>query len=156
MSKNPTNLNLSQVKKEVNSLYNDKKRVTFSNGSKIDVDVKFRPSTRSLVVAEIMDLLQKALEDKRDIGNGKFLAISTMLIIKHFTTIQTDAKTYDELLEMSVLLHDGGYTDKIIESLDKEELEEMYKQLNEAVSTLNQEIQKLVSENEAIPDADIQ
>jgi len=145
---NPKDLSLSLIKKEDANKYKEKKRIYFDNGSKIDIDVAFRPTKISMVSAEVLNIIQEALDNKKQLDAGVVLGITTMLIIKHFTTIKIDGNMdYDGYMEMLKLMNDNGYTNKILESFDKDELEKVYKEVNNALSILGSELNKLLVEN---------
>jgi hypothetical protein len=149
MSNNIKNLSMSLVKKQDAQKFKDKKRVNFDN-AKVDVDVVFRPSKRGVVVAEMMEVIQQAFTEQKKIDAGIGIAISTMLIIKHFTSIETDASDYDGFLEMTKLLNDGDYTSKILESFEPSELEKMFEELNTTLNMVTNEIDKVLEENKEI------
>lgn len=157
MSKTTKNLSMSLVKKQDAAKYKDKKRVNFDD-VKVDVDVVFRPSKRNLVVAEMLDVLHNALVEKRKMDGGIGLIISNALIIKHFTSIETDAEGYEGLISMLTLLKDGEYLEKIMSAFDKEQLEIMYEEINQGIlitkEIIDKEVEKANSEGEK--DADIQ
>ncbi|WP_010498385.1 hypothetical protein [Paenibacillus elgii] len=157
MSKTVKNLSMSLVKKQDAAKYKDKKRVNFDD-VKVDVDVVFRPSKRNLVVAEMLDVLHNALVEKRKMDGGIGLIISNALIVKHFTSIETDAEDYEGLINMLTLLTDGEYLEKIMTAFEKEQLEIMYEELNKAIlmtkEIIETETEKAKVEGEK--DADVQ
>lgn len=132
MSKTVKNLSMSLVKKQDAAKYKDKKRVNFDD-AKVDIDVIFRPSKRNLVVAEMLDVLHNALVEKRKMDGGIGLILSNALIIKHFTSIETDAEGYEGLINMLTLLKDGDYLEKIMNAFEQTQLETMYEELNKAI-----------------------
>ncbi|MCM3274165.1 hypothetical protein [Paenibacillus elgii] len=157
MSKTAKNLSMSLVKKQDAQKYKERKRVNFDD-AKVDVDVVFRPSKRNLVVAETLDVLQNALVENKKMDGATGIAISTALIIKHFTSIETDAEGYDGLLNMLTLLKDGDYLEKITGAFEQDELEKMFEELNKAIhitkEIIEAETEKAKVEGEK--DADIQ
>ncbi|MBU7316147.1 hypothetical protein [Paenibacillus oleatilyticus] len=157
MSKTVKNLSMSLVKKQDAAKYKDKKRVNFDD-VKVDVDVVFRPSKRNLVVAEMLDVLHNALVEKKKMDGGVGLIISNALIVKHFTSIETDAEDYEGLINMLTLLTDGEYLEKIMNAFEKEQLEIMYEELNKAI-LMTKEIIEIETEKakvEGEKDADVQ
>lgn len=140
MSSSPKNLSMSVVKKQVAQKFKEKKRINLDKNTKIDVDVVFRPTKKNLVVSTMLDIVSKAYKDSKPFDAGIGIGISTMLIIKHFTSIETDAEDYDGLLEMLVMLKDGGYTDKILNAFDPTELSTMFDELTAAFKMVSDEI----------------
>ncbi|MDU5143615.1 MAG: hypothetical protein E6230_15665 [Paenibacillus dendritiformis] len=131
------NLAVKQVKKEMKDRYKEKKRVEFGGNRKLDVDARFRPSVKSDVKKELIRVLTEALEQNKPLDAGMLLGLQTMLAIKHFTSIVTDAATLDDYMEMLHALHDGGYTERILEAFDREELAALYGELNDALQLFN-------------------
>ncbi|NEW08221.1 hypothetical protein GK047_19660 [Paenibacillus sp. SYP-B3998] len=139
MSKNVKNLSVAVVKKQNAQMYKDKKTIHFEN-AKLLVDIVFRPSKKSLVIAEMLDVLKEAMLENQKIDSAKGIALSTMLIIKHFTSIETDAQGYNGLLDMLVQLNDGEYTPKIIESFEQIELEKMFSELSNSMELVKKQL----------------
>ncbi|ALS22312.1 hypothetical protein [Paenibacillus naphthalenovorans] len=143
MSKTTKNLSMNLVKKQVNQKFKDKKKVIF-DGVSVDIDVVFRPSRRNLLTAEFMDIVHTALIDNKKIDSGVVLALGTALIIKHFTSIETDAEGYDGIMEMLDYLKDGGYLEKIISSFEGKELETIFEEIEKTFKFVTQELKKEV------------
>lgn len=131
------NLAIKQVKKEMKDRYKEKKRVEFGENRKLDIDVRFRPSVKNDVKKELIRVLTEALEQNKPLDAGMLLGLQTMLAIKHFTSLVTDAATLDDYMEMLHVLHDGGYTERILEAFDREELAALYTELNNALQLFN-------------------
>lgn len=131
------NLAIKQVKKEMKDRYKEKKRVEFGENRKLDIDVRFRPSVKNDVKKELIRVLTEALEQNKPLDAGMLLGLQTMLAIKHFTSIVTDAATLDDYMEMLHVLHDGGYTERILEAFDRDELAALYTELNDALQLFN-------------------
>ncbi|BFH15704.1 hypothetical protein WJ0W_003479 [Paenibacillus melissococcoides] len=131
------NLAIKQVKKEMKDRYKEKKRVEFGENRKLDIDLRFRPSVKNDVKKELIRVLTEALEQNKPLDAGMLLGLQTMLAIKHFTTIVTDAATLDDYMEMLHALHDGGYTERILEAFDRDELAALYTELNDALQLFN-------------------
>ncbi|RJG21629.1 hypothetical protein [Paenibacillus thiaminolyticus] len=131
------NLSIKQVKKEMKDRFKEKKRVEFGENQKLDVDVRFRPSLKNEVKKELFRVLTEALEQNKPLDAGMLLGLQTMLAIKHFTSLVTDAATLDDYMEMLHVLHDGGYTECILEAFDREELAALYGELNDALQMFN-------------------
>ncbi|MFD3272600.1 hypothetical protein ACE3MS_21115 [Paenibacillus dendritiformis] len=131
------NLAIKQVKKEMKDRYKEKKRVEFGENRKLDIDVRFRPSIKNDVKKELIRVLTEALEQNKPLDAGMLLGLQTMLAIKHFTSIVTDAATLDDYMEMLHALHDGGYTERILEAFDRDELAALYTELNDALQLFN-------------------
>lgn len=139
MSKAVKNLSAQMVKRQNNQIYKHKKRIILGN-YKLDIETVFRPSKIKVVIAEFMETLEQAVKDGKKIDVGIGLALSTVLVIKHFTSLVTDANGYDGLLELLTILHDGEYTDTILEAFEKEQLEKMFGELGKVLDVLNQQI----------------
>lgn len=131
------NLSIKQVKKEMKDRFKETKRVEFGGNQKLDVDVRFRPSLKNEVKKELIRVLTEALEQNKPLDAGMLLGLQTMLAIKHFTSLVTDASTLDDYMEMLHVLHDGGYTERILEAFDREELAALYGELNDALQLFN-------------------
>ncbi|MVP00804.1 hypothetical protein [Paenibacillus lutrae] len=142
MSKREKNLSLQQVKKQNNQKYKELKRITFEQ-SKIDLDVTFRPSKVNALTADFMGIMQEALTHSKLFDAGAALSVGTALIIKHFTSIETDADDYDGLLDMLRQLKDGNYLDPIMDSFQFEEVEKIFETLKNAVSLVTDEVKKV-------------
>lgn len=131
------NLSIKQVKKEMKDRFKETKRVEFGENQKLDVDVRFRPSLKNEVKKELIRVLTEALEQNKPLDAGMLLGLQTMLAIKHFTSLVTDAATLDDYMEMLHVLHDGGYTERILEAFDRDELAALYGELNDALQLFN-------------------
>ncbi|CAH8716445.1 hypothetical protein M5W83_02195 [Paenibacillus thiaminolyticus] len=131
------NLAIKQVKKEMKDRFKEKKRVEFGDNRKLDVDVRFRPSLKNEMKKELIRVLTEALEHNKPLDAGMLLGLQTMLAIKHFTSLVTDAATLDDYMEMLHVLHDGGYTERILEAFDRNELAALYGELNDALQLFN-------------------
>ncbi|MCI1763636.1 hypothetical protein [Heyndrickxia oleronia] len=145
MSKNMKNLSLNQIKKQNTQKFKDKKRVQFDN-AKLDIDLVFRPSKKNQLFTEFMEVVVEGLQNKKVFDTEVILALSVMLAIKHFTSIETNAEGYDGLLEMMSILDDGEYTKKILEEFNKTELENLLLELRQIVSKVAIEAKKLAEE----------
>ena len=131
------NLSIKQVKKELKDRFKETKRVEFGENRKLEVDVRFRPSLKNEVKKELIRVLTEALEQNKPLDAGMLLGLQTMLAIKHFTSLVTDAATLDDYMEMLHVLHDGGYTERILEAFDRDELAALYGELNDALQLFN-------------------
>ncbi|WCF06973.1 hypothetical protein NDS46_21910 [Paenibacillus thiaminolyticus] len=131
------NLSIKQVKKEMKDRFKETKRVEFGGNQKLDVDVRFRPSLKNEVKKELIRVLTEALEQNKPLDAGMLLGLQTMLAIKHFTSLVTDAATLHDYMEMLHVLHDGGYTERILEAFDRDELAALYGELNDALQLFN-------------------
>lgn len=50
----------------------------------------------------------------------------TAMTIKHFTSLETDTSSFDDYIVLVNTLQDGGYLNKILESFDKVEFENLF------------------------------
>ncbi|MFL1671451.1 hypothetical protein [Paenibacillus dendritiformis] len=148
------NLAIKQVKKEMKDRYKEKKRVEFGENRKLDIDVQFRPSIKNDVKKELIRVLTEALEQNKPLDAGMLLGLQTMLAIKHFTTIVTDAATLDDYMEMLHALHDGGYTERILEAFDRDELAALYTELNDALQLFNRAMEAELAKAKGVKAAD--
>ncbi|WGU94739.1 hypothetical protein QJQ58_00210 [Paenibacillus dendritiformis] len=148
------NLAIKQVKKEMKDRYKEKKRVEFGENRKLDIDVRFRPSIKNDVKKELIRVLTEALEQNKPLDAGMLLGLQTMLAIKHFTTIVTDAATLDDYMEMLHALHDGGYTERILEAFDRDELAALYTELNDALQLFNRAMEAELAKAKGVKAAD--
>ncbi|MCY9517224.1 hypothetical protein [Paenibacillus apiarius] len=136
------NLTLTQVKKETNEKYKPKKQVVFDNKTKVDVETVFRPSRKNKLKAELLQILTEALTANQPFDAGLILGIETMLAIKYFTSLKTDAATFGQYMEMLHLLNDGGYTEPILDAFDADELHKLFAELDAALGVFNQAIDR--------------
>ncbi|WP_019420060.1 hypothetical protein [Paenibacillus sp. OSY-SE] len=134
------NLTLTQVKKETNEKYKPKKQVVFDNNTKVDVETVFRPSRKNKLKAELLRILTEALTTKQPFDAGLILGLETMLAIKYFTSLKTDAETFEQYMEMLHLLNDGDYTEKILDAFEIDELHMLFEELDAALGVFNQAI----------------
>ena len=153
MNKKLKNLSMSQVNQENAAKYKDLKRVSF-DGAKIDIDVRFRPSKRTTAVSELLNVLQEAFKNNKKIDASIGVGISTSIIIKNFTSIETDAEGYDGLLALLAALKDASYLDKIVESFNEDELNTMLNEMNEAIQKVVAEFNNSVQEDEEMTEED--
>ena len=147
MNKNPKNLSLADVKKKNTKKFKTKKVVLFEDGTKVDVDLVFKPSMRTQVCSEFFDLFQYAITHGKRFDAEIGIGLSTMLIIKHFTSIQTTSTSYEELIDMMVALKDGNYTETMISAFDEQELNIMFQELQTVINTTVTEISKIYNED---------
>lgn len=154
MSKNIKNLSMSMIKKNHAQKYKKKKQVLFNNGTKVDIDVAFDPLKRVRLIEDFHKIIVDALKNEKNLDGETFTAFSTMLIIKHFTSIETDVDNYDGLIEMIILLGKDEYSDvvnKIMTSFDEEQLFIMFEELESFFLKVNEEILKITENNDVAP-----
>ncbi|RXZ83373.1 hypothetical protein EBB07_06045 [Paenibacillaceae bacterium] len=141
MSKTLKNLSLQAVKTENTKRYKDKKRIQFDQ-AKLDVELVFRPSKRDEVIAEYISVFQDAIKNGTALNESGLFAVTAALIVKHFTSLETNAATYPELIELLAALKDGDYLDKILGSFDELELQRMIEQFSQANTLITEEMKK--------------
>lgn len=139
---NLKNLNLKTVKKENDLNYNKVKTVKFGESTKVDIKQVFKPSILDKLCAEFYNVWLKAYQQKKDTTEKSLIGIGTALILKHFTSLETDAETYDELGELLFDLQDSKYAEPIMSAFDKEQLKVAFDLLGEAASVLLDNVSK--------------
>ncbi|QJD84000.1 hypothetical protein [Cohnella herbarum] len=142
MNMRKNNLSSLQMTKKVNDKYKRTKRVQFANGSTLDIDLLFRPSKRDDLIADLLNLVKFAFENNKKFDASIGIALSTALIIKYFTSLETDAESYDDMLNLIVALKDGEYLQDIITSFVQDELEKIFGDLKRAINLVHEEVTK--------------
>lgn len=147
MRKQPKNLSLTAVKRQNTAKFKALKKVHLTSGGYVDVDTVFRPSKITATAQELLAVFQEAFESKKRIDAAVGVLLSTALLIKNFTSLETDARGYDGLLALLGELQDGNYVEEILEGFEKSEIEKLFDMLKQSTDNLVLEIDKLVAEN---------
>jgi hypothetical protein len=145
------NLSLSHIKKQDIQKYKEKKQVLFDDGkTKVDVDVVFRPSKINEVIADLIKLIQAKVE-KEEAPNGEtIMAVVLSLIVKHFSSIDVKgANTFDDYLEMHIIMNDNGYLSPILQAFDPQELQKAIDEVNKNLERWTVELNKIIDEIKA-------
>ncbi|RXZ78201.1 hypothetical protein EBB07_29545 [Paenibacillaceae bacterium] len=142
------NLKLNQLKNKVDKKYNGKKRIDLGDNFKIDIDTVFKPSKKNEVLHEYASLFQEMLKKKTVYSDSNLLTVITALIIKKFTSLETDAKSYEEVIEMMEILLDGGYLNKIVEALMGDEMTALIEEFGKVNEEITNHIYKAAEELE--------
>lgn len=158
MSKKQKNLSLNLIKEQNTEKYKNKKRVHFDDGLYIDVDTVFQPVKIENVINEFGEILQEVGGAGKSIDIGASLVIIATLLIKHMTSLETEAADYNGILELAGELKNGEYFDKIIESFDEVEREKAFEKIASTLEKLKENLEKLASDNaeEVVPDEVVQ
>jgi hypothetical protein len=145
------NLSLSHIKKQDTQKYKEKKQVLFDDGkTKVDVDVVFRPSKINEVIADLIKLIQAKVE-KEEAPNGEtIMAVVLSLIVKHFSSIDVKgANTFNDYLEMYMIMNDNGYLSPILQAFDPQELQKAIDEVNKNLEKWTIELNKIIDEIKA-------
>jgi hypothetical protein len=145
------NLSLSHIKKQDTQKYKEKKQVLFDDGkTKVDVDVVFRPSKINEVIADLIKLIQEKVE-KEEAPNGEaIMAVVLSLIVKHFSSIDVKgANTFNDYLEMYMIMSDNGYLSPILQAFDPQELQKAIDEVNKNLERWTVELNKIIDEIKA-------
>lgn len=126
-------LNPSVLKKE-DKQYSQTKRVDLGEYY-IDIDVKFRPTKVKAMIADIQDRLIQLGELGFDTDNISMFDFVMFYVIKHFSNLPIPNDFSDELKVFEYLI-DSQYYAPICEAFDKEELENVFKRINDVFDTL--------------------
>ncbi|MFC8688152.1 hypothetical protein [Brevibacillus porteri] len=140
------NLSMTHAKKEDTKKYKDKKQVLFHDGTKLDIDVVFRPSKKQELGVDLLKLIREKIEKLENVDGNLLTDVLTSLIVKHFTSIQVKGlESFDDHLEMYKILQDNDYLSPILQAFDPIELqttientiEEANKQMNKISDDLD-------------------
>ncbi|MFB7817755.1 hypothetical protein ACFC0X_26745 [Paenibacillus chitinolyticus] len=141
MSKKEKNLSLPQVKRQNNQVYKDKKRIVLGQ-SKLDLDMIFRPSKTNELTAEFIGLMQQAMKEAKPFDAGAAMGLTVALVIRYFTSIETNAKSYEEHLDMLRQLKDADYLDTIMDAFELSEVERVFEEIQRSITSLTAEVNK--------------
>lgn len=147
MRKQTKNLSLTTVKKQNAAKFKALKKVHLTSGGYVDVDTVFRPSKITAAAEELLNIFKEAFESNKRIDAAVGVLLSTALLIKNFTSLETDAHGYDGLLALLGELQDGNYVEEILESFEKSEIDKLFHMLKQSTDNLVLEIDKLVAKN---------
>jgi hypothetical protein len=145
------NLSLSHIKKQDTQKYKEKKQVLFDDGkTKVDVDVVFRPSKINEVISDLLKLIQEKVE-KEEAPNGETIMVVVLsLIVKHFSSIDVKgANTFNDYLEMYMIMNDNGYLSPILQAFDPQELQKAIDEVNKNLEKWTIELNKIIDEIKA-------
>ncbi|MBW7474071.1 hypothetical protein K0T92_04900 [Paenibacillus oenotherae] len=145
MRKQTKNLSLSTVKKQNASAFKELKRVHLTSGGFVDLDVVFRPTKITATAQELLAVFKESFESHKKIDATIGVLLSTALLIKNFTSLETDASGYDGLLALFNELQDGKYVEEIVAGFEKAEIEKLFEELKQATDNLVLEIDRLVA-----------
>jgi|GEM_PF-5772170 len=164
-------LTLGAIKKE-NAKYRETKRIQLDSKNHLDVNTKFDPDTKELAKAEFIKVIFDKLLEITNNSNvdGEFdnslyeqasdeylsainlIGIQIALIIKHFTSLEIDATTYEDYVKVMSELGKYDYTEAIIEALGKEERDKLFAEftteLDKANNKIIEEVEKLKAQNQ--------
>ncbi|MFF2157023.1 hypothetical protein ACFVVQ_17175 [Paenibacillus chitinolyticus] len=141
MSKKEKNLSLPQVKRQNNQIYKDKKRIVLGQ-SKLDLDMVFRPSKTNELTAEFIGLMQQAMKEAKPFDAGVAMGLTVALVIRYFTSIETNAQSYEEHLDMLRQLKDADYLDTIMDAFELSEVERVFEEIQRSITSLTAEVNK--------------
>lgn len=145
---NVKNLSLAQIKKADAAKYKDKKQVLLDDGkSKVDVDVVFRSSKKNKLLTELTRLTQEKIESKEEFEATNIFPVALSLIVKHFSSIDVkNLNTFDDHLEMYLLLNDNDYLKPILQAFDSNEVDAVIADVEKLMSDWVEEIDKQMSQ----------
>ncbi|ASA21819.1 hypothetical protein [Paenibacillus donghaensis] len=152
-------LTLGAIKKE-NAKYRETKRIQLDSKNHLDVNIKFDPDTKALAKAEFIQLFfDKLIEITKESNvEGEFdqqlheekceeylstdisIGIQTALMIKHFSTLSVEAKTYDDYVDLMSQLGKYEYTEDILNGFDKEETNKLLEEFAVEIDATNNKI----------------
>ncbi|MBD2846439.1 hypothetical protein IDH44_14655 [Paenibacillus sp. IB182496] len=145
MTKTQKNLTLGYIERRNDSEYREHRRLNLNDEVKLDIARRFKPSVRDDVVADYLAAIQDAAQRGLPLSERGLLAVAAALIIKHFTSLRTNATGYAELATLLAKLQDSGYLEPILAAFDPEELEQMNRQIQRANELLTEELEKAVA-----------
>lgn len=142
------NLSLSHIKKQDSKRFKDKKQVLFDDGAiKVDIDLKFRPSKKNQVVADLLRLIHEKADKKEPLSGDLISATMISLIVQHFTTIDVKGLTsLDDYVELFTILSDNQYLAPIMDSFDEKELQLLIDEINKQLNKWNVELNKVLDD----------
>ncbi|TVX97966.1 hypothetical protein [Cohnella terricola] len=148
MKPRKNNLSAAEITKQVDVKYKKTKRVQFEDGHTIDIEMLFRPSKKDALIVELMELLQSSYEKEKKVDAAVGIGLTIALVVKCFTSLETDAQSCEELLSLIRTLKDGGYLDTILAAFEQTELDSIFNDLKIAIDKVNHGIKLAMQEFE--------
>jgi hypothetical protein len=102
------------------------------------------------VIRELVEAMQEYEKSGNKVDMYVIGGLLSVLIIKHFTSIDTNAEGYKGLLEMLQLLNDGDYTGKILSSFDREELQSVFDEAAKSFEMASQVMNEFLDQNNSL------
>lgn len=143
------NLTVTELKKQ-NKALDAKTEHTIVVGDskyKIKVDNTFRKTKQHEVLQDMIDFLNEG--HKRNEILEVATTYTSLLLIKHFTSLEIPNNIDDAIVMLNVLI-DLDILNDIIDLLPEDEVEKMYNSLNASVSRMNENIKELREEADEI------
>lgn len=152
-------LTLGAIKKE-NAKYKETKRIQLDSKNHLDVNTKFDPDTKALAKAQFIQLIFDKLieitnesyidgefdiklhEEKSEeyLSANILLGIQTSLMIKHFSTLSVEAKTYEDYVDLMTQLGKYDYTQDILNGFEKQEIDKLFEEFSNEIDVANNKI----------------
>jgi hypothetical protein len=145
MSTQNKNMSFSKIKQENDAKFNKVKRVIFDGNVTLDIDQSFRETKIEILIQELLKVMAEALDSGKEITNGIGSTLMTAAMIKHFTSLETDAETFEDFIILINALQDREYLNKILESFDQTEVKKLF---NTVTSKMNLLTEAIVKDNE--------
>lgn len=145
------NLSEKHAKKKFDEKFKSKKRIKFYDNTRLDVDVIFNPVKLENATKELLYLIQEMVEGGYVIDDPKVMNdVMSTIMIKHFTSIETDAEGYYRLLELCLTLKKEQYYDSIVSALPITEKEKLYNLFEKGIMHVVDSVKK--AKEDAIKD----
>lgn len=117
------NLNLNTVNKEHNKEFSEVKRVPLSNGSHVDIQLKFKPTSVQRLLLDYQDVLEQMNKKKANWNIAKDVIFAYyMLLLKHFTSANNIPSDIEDMIIVCEKLTDMGVLEEILVELPQDEL----------------------------------
>lgn len=117
------NLSMTSIKKEHNKQFKETKRVDLSNGSHIDIQLKFKPTSIQRLLLDFQDILEQLKQKKVDWNvTQNVMFAHYLLLIKHFSSADNIPNDVDQMIIVCEQLHDLGVLEEILSAFPSEEL----------------------------------
>jgi spermidine/putrescine-binding protein len=143
------NLTSTELKKQ-NKVLDEQRAFNVTVGDtvyKLSHDIKFRQSKKNALLDDMVAFFQEATK------NIEILELSTpyvtLLVLKHFTSLEV-SENVDEALELLNVLVDLGLLNQIVVELPEDQLAEVFEMVTKAVTAMSdnladaqEEIEKL-------------
>lgn len=134
-------LTLSAIRQEDAKKYSRIKQI-FIDDYTLDIDVVFRPTKIRDLLIELVELVDYGNEKNIKISNDLIAEYYSLLIIKHFSSLEIPDEIEDRLRVIGILI-DNDYIARILDNFDEDELNKVLvclRQINENLAVALEEL----------------
>ena len=140
MAKKP--LNLASIRKE--DKHFDEQFEIEVQGYTLKIDKHFRKSKINLLIAELVEKFDYGRAHNTPI-ESIFLPFSTLLIIRHFTSLQVP-EDLEGQVEVLKLLTDNDFLEPILENLPKDQMNIVMEEVAKVTQLMNERIDEFAND----------